>query len=126
MPTYNNRNNETMSFDELSPNLIKLVGTWSHYRSESQFGWPSNQYVMIDFPGGPQITKGMDLGTLVPELKGRIVKYITVEREILIHLFKPRMYPEWVEDQEFWYVDGKEFVSKRDAIEEFYKQLKYE
>ncbi len=126
MPTYKNRHDETMSLDELSPNLIKMIGAWSHYRTQTEFGWPSNQFSMIDFSGGPMIHKGMDLGTLVPEFKGRIVKYVTVEREVLIHLFKPRMYSEWVEDQEMWFVDGDQFLSKREAVEQFYKQLKNE
>jgi hypothetical protein len=112
-----------MSFDELSPNLIKMVGAYSQYQSQSEFGWPSNQFSAVAFINGPQIMKGLDLGTLVPEFKGRIVKYITIEREVLIHLFKPRMYSDWIKDQEIWFVNEKEFFSKRDAIEEFYKQL---
>lgn len=112
-----------MSFDELSPDLIKMVGAHSQFQSQTEFGWPSNQFSGVAFINGPQITKGMDMGTLVPEFKGRIVKYITVEREVLIHLFKPRMFAEWQGDQEIWFVDGKEFLSKRDAAEQFYKQL---
>lgn len=56
------------------------------FGSDSVYIDDNKVYTMADPSGGPYISKGLDLGVEDKNLRGKIVKYITNNNKVIIHI----------------------------------------